>query len=124
VEYATLTNVAPDTAATEAEFALITSLFKVGTAEVMMRFEVPSVVVHVAVALVTTDLASVTVTVTVLLPPSVLKVTVLPLNVPLTSAAGAGDGAGGVTGGAGGVLGAGAGADTLLSSPSSVSVSW
>ena len=124
MEYATLTKVAPDTEATEAEFALMASLFKVGTAEVMMRFEVPSVVAQVAVALVTTELASVTVTVTVLLPPGVLNVTVLPLNVPLTSEAGADGGAGGVTGEAGGVLGAGAGADTLLSSPSSVSVSW
>ena len=100
------------------------SLLSVGIAAVMMRFEVPSVAPHVAVELVTTEFVSVTVTVTVLFPPGVLNVTVLPVKEPLTNEAGAGAGpVVGVGAGVGvltGVLGAGAGVGAL-SSPSSAS---
>lgn len=103
--YASLMSVALLTVATAAEFALIASEFRVGTAAVMMRFDVESVAPQVAVALVMTEFFRVMLTVTVLLPPGVEKVTVFPAKVPLTSAAGAG---------AGGVLGVGAGVGVLL----------
>ena len=116
-------SVAFETVAIDAELALIASEFRVGMAAVMMRLDVESVAPHVAVALVTTEFFKVMVTATVLLPPGVEKVTVRPVKVPLTRAAGAGAGAVvGVGAGVGVVLGAGAGLPALSSSEPSVSV--
>ena len=119
-----LMRVALLTVAIAAELALMASEFSVGTAAVMIRLDVESVAPQVAVAFVTTEFFKVIVTATVLLPPGVEKVTVLPTNVPFTRAAGAEGGAVvGAGAGVGVVLGAGAGAPTLSSSEPSVSVS-
>jgi hypothetical protein len=72
-----------------------------------------------------TEFCNVMVTATVLFPPGVEKVMVLPVKVPFTNAAGAETVVGvGVGAGVGVVLGAGAGAPTLSSAEPSVSVSW
>ena len=116
-------SVALVTFAIDAELALIASEFRVGTALVILSWDTLSVAFHVAVALVMTEFFKVMVTATVLSPPGVEKVTVLPVKLPFTSAAGAGAGA--VVGegaGVGVLLGAGVGVPTLSSSEPSVSV--